>query len=141
VTDHDRQTFHDAIHLFPTRANVENHNHHYLASLNVPVLRCKARHNGGRNAKNATEDQADGLEAELLLAVGARVMLTRNIWTDRGIDCFLYSGNLLIWLLWLGLVNGTRATIRQIVFASGADYQVDLPRFIMVEADGYTGIS
>ena len=85
LPDEEKDTFHDAIHLFPTREKVEDHNHHYLESINIPVLRCKARHSGGRHAKQATEDQADGLEAELLLAIGARVMLTRNIWTDRGI--------------------------------------------------------
>ena len=84
VSNEEKQTFNDAIHLFPTRADVENHNHHYLESMHTPVLCCKARHNGGRHAKQATEDQADGLEAELLIAVGARVMITRNIWTDRG---------------------------------------------------------
>lgn len=85
LPDEEKRTFHDVIHLFPTRADVENHNHHYLESTHAPVLRCKARHSGGKRAKQATEDQADGLEAELLIAVGARVMLTRNIWTDRGI--------------------------------------------------------
>ena len=85
LSDEEKDTFHDVIHLFPTRANVEDHNHHYLESAHIPVLRCKARHSGGRHAKQATEDQADSLEAELLLAIGARVMLTRNIWTDRGI--------------------------------------------------------
>ena len=83
------QHFHDAIHLFPTQADVEDCNHHYLESAHIPVLRCKARHSGGRHAKLATENQADGLEAELLLAVGAKVMLTQNIWTDRGIYFFL----------------------------------------------------
>jgi ATP-dependent DNA helicase PIF1 len=39
------------------------------------------------------------------------------------------------------LVNGTRATIRQIVFAPEADHKIDLPRFIMLEVDGYTGLS
>jgi ATP-dependent DNA helicase PIF1 len=85
LPDEEKHTFHNAIHLFPTRADVEDHNHYYLESTHTPVLRCKARHTGGRHAKQATEDQADGLEAELLLAIGARVMLTRNIWTDRGI--------------------------------------------------------
>ena len=66
-------------------------------------------------------------------------MLTRNIWTDRGIiffstiHCYAEFNN-------IGLVNGTRATIRQIVFAPGADYKIDLPRFIMLEVDGYTGL-
>ena len=90
LSDEEKQTFHDVIHLFPTRANVEDHNHHYLESMNIPVLRCKARHSGGRRAKQAAEDQADGLEAELLLAIGARVMLTRNIWIDRGIYISLH---------------------------------------------------
>jgi ATP-dependent DNA helicase PIF1 len=139
VPDEERHTFHDAVHLFPTRADVEDHNHHYLESTNFPVLRCKARHSGGRQAKQATEDQAEGLEAELLLAVGARVMLTRNIWTDRGIYsllCYYYCANFNN----PGLVNGTRATIKQIVFASGADHKIDLPRFIMLEVDRYTGM-
>jgi hypothetical protein len=39
------------------------------------------------------------------------------------------------------LVNGTRATIKQIVFAPGADYKIDLPQFVMLEVDGYTGLS
>ena len=139
LSDEEKHTFHDVIHLFPTQAAVEDHNHHHLESAHIPVLRCKARHSGGRHAKQATEDQADGLEAELLLAVGARVMLTRNIWTDRGIiffstiHCYAEFNN-------IGLVNGTRATIRQIVFAPGADYKIDLPRFIMLEVDGYTGL-
>ena len=60
--------------------------------MNVPVLRCKARHSGGKHAKQATDDQADGLEAEILLAVGAKVMLTRNICTDRG-TTFLSTTN------------------------------------------------
>jgi len=87
VSAEEKGTFRDAIHLFPTRASVEGHNHHYLEATHAPVLRCKARHHGGRHAKQGTEDQADGLEAELLLAIGARVMLTRNVWTGQG-TCF-----------------------------------------------------
>jgi ATP-dependent DNA helicase PIF1 len=92
LSDEEIHTFDDVIHLFPTREDVQNHNHHHLESTHIPVLRCKARHNGGRRAKQATDEQAEGLEAELLLAVGARVMLTRNIWTDRGIT-FLFAIN------------------------------------------------
>jgi ATP-dependent exoDNAse (exonuclease V) alpha subunit len=140
LPDEEKRTFHDAIHLFPTRADVENHNHRHLESENVPVLHCKARHSGGKHAKQATDDQADGLEAEILLAVGAKVMLTKNIWTDRG-TTFLSTINQYTKFNNLGLVNGTRATIRQIVFAPGADYKIDLPRFIMLEVDRYTGLS
>lgn len=84
VSAEEKGTFRDTIHLFPTRANVEDHNHHYLEATHAPVLCCKARHHGGKHAQLASEDQAEGLEAELLLAVGARVMITRNIWTGQG---------------------------------------------------------
>jgi len=87
VSIEEKGTFRDVIHLFPTQASVEGHNHQYLEATHAPVLRCKARHHGGKHAKQATEDQADGLEAELLLAIGARVMLTRNVWTGQG-ACF-----------------------------------------------------
>ena len=93
VSAEDKGTFQDVIHLFPTRANVEGHNHHYLEATHAPVLHCKARHHGGKYAKQATEDQAEGLEAELLLAVGARVMLTRNVWTAQGIPFTPHSNN------------------------------------------------
>jgi hypothetical protein len=85
VPDEEKNTFHEAMHLYPTRADVDDHNHHHLESRHTPELRCKARHSGGPNAKKATDNQADGLEAELLLAVGIKVMLTKNIWTDIGI--------------------------------------------------------
>ena len=92
LSNEEKNTFNDAIHLFPTRADIENHNHRYLESMNVPVLCCKDGHSGGKHAKQATDDQADSLEAEILLAVGAKVMLTRNICTDRG-TTFLSTTN------------------------------------------------
>jgi len=36
-------------------------------------------------AKKANSDVAKGLEAQLLLAKGARVMLTANIWIQAGL--------------------------------------------------------
>ena len=86
LPDDEKHTFYDAIHLFPTQADVEDHNHHYLESAHIPVLYCKARHSGGRCARLAAEDQADGLEAELLLAVRARVcqdMIFSNLYFDQ----------------------------------------------------------
>jgi len=47
------------------------------------VLHCKAKHNH-KEAKSAKDDDADGLEKEILLAEGAKVMLTRNLWTSNG---------------------------------------------------------
>jgi hypothetical protein len=33
----------------------------------------------------ASEDEADNLAAELDVCIGARVMLTSNLWTERGL--------------------------------------------------------
>ena len=49
-----------------------------------PVLWCHAKHNH-TEAKSAKSDDADGLEKEVLLAEGAKIMLTRNLWTSKGL--------------------------------------------------------
>ncbi len=58
-------------------------NKYRLAALAKPVLCCKAKHNC-TEAKKASEEDAEGLEKEVLLAEGAKVMLTRNLWTSKG---------------------------------------------------------
>ena len=42
----------------------------------------KCNHTEARSAKS---DDADGLEKEVLLAEGAKVMLTHNLWTSKGL--------------------------------------------------------
>lgn len=54
-----------------------------LAASANPVLHCKAKHNCAK-AKNAKADDAEGLEKVILLAEGAKVMLTCNLWTSKG---------------------------------------------------------
>ena len=49
------------------------------------MAKIQAEHTGGGEARKATSDTAKGLEAELLLANGSRVMLTANIWTEAGL--------------------------------------------------------
>ena len=50
VPAEEQNNFKDAIHLFPTQEMVDDYNHHYLESTNLPVLHCKARHSGGSRA-------------------------------------------------------------------------------------------
>ena len=83
LTPQTRQHFTQQIHLLPTRASVQQMNFYQIALLNKPVVKCKAKHNCAA-AKKASEDDADGLEKEIYLAEGAHVMLTRNIWTAKG---------------------------------------------------------
>jgi hypothetical protein len=54
-----------------------------LATANKPVLIAPAKHTG--NGKRASDEDAEGLVKELLLTEGAKVMLTRNLWTEYGL--------------------------------------------------------
>ena len=69
-----------------------------LRSLNVPVAKIQAIHTGGNGAKKADSDIAHGLEAQLLLAREARIMLMANLQTE------------------IGLVNGLLETVQDILF-------------------------
>ena len=63
-----------------------------------------------------------GLQAHLLLAIGARVMLHSNLWTAHG------------------LTNGALGTVHAIVYTPGSHpAQGDLPVAVVVDFDQYTG--
>jgi hypothetical protein len=83
LTPQERTEFDKVLHLLPTRAAVHEVNCRHLAAIGQPVLCCKAKHNNS-DAKKAGDDDADGLEKEIFLAEGAKVMLTRNLWTVKG---------------------------------------------------------
>ena len=71
--------------------------------------------------KKAKSDDADGLEKEVLLAEGAKVMLTHNLWTSKG------------------LVNGAQGVVKKIWFDQGSNSRSHLPAVVFVEFDGYFG--
>jgi len=73
----------DTLHLLPTHASVAECNIKQLSQLAKPVVNCKAKHNC-LAAKKASDEDADGLESEVLLAEGAKIMITRNLWTAKG---------------------------------------------------------
>jgi len=82
LTAEEKNKHKDVLHL-PTQASVLECNHHQLSALAKPVIKCKAKHNCPA-AKKASEEDADGLELEILLAEGAHIMITRNLWTAKG---------------------------------------------------------
>ena len=76
--------FDSVLRLYFTNEEVRQANFDKLATMNKPVKKILARHKG-RGAAKATEDEADNLCPDIHLCVGARVMLTTNLWTEVGL--------------------------------------------------------
>jgi len=74
----------------------------------------------GSGTFRADSNTAKGLEAHLLLARSARIMLRANLWTDAG------------------LVNGLMGFIQEILFKEGQK-PPSLPIAVLIEFDNYTG--
>ena len=55
-----------------------------LAVANQPVKKILARHTG-RKAAKATEEGAENLSAELYVCIGAKIILTTNLWNKVGV--------------------------------------------------------
>src|SRR6266542_4409886 len=89
-----------------------------LRDLSRPVAKIIAVHTGGQEAKRANSDIAKGLEGQLLLAKGSRVMLTANIWTEAG------------------LVNGLMGIIHEITFKQVPPL---LPAAVFIKFNAYKG--
>ena len=71
-------TFQSALRLYYTKEEVRERNYRQLAATSRPVKRLLSTHTG-RNALKASADEADNLPTEVLISVGARVMLTANL--------------------------------------------------------------
>ena len=99
--------------------NVAKNNYEALESLNVPIAHINARHNIAAASKLSPDDMG-GLHPKLFMCLGARVMLTRNLWTTRG------------------LCNGSMGVIKDLVFQEG-DHPPLLPIAVIVQfAESYT---
>ena len=72
--------------LFTTRSKVEAVNLSHLVALNQPCAQIIARHDRSSAAAKVEADKAGGLESYVVLARGAKVMLTRNIWQELGLE-------------------------------------------------------
>ena len=95
------------------------HNVSRLRANNHPVPTIKAIHSGPNAAKASSED-AGGLELIICLACEARVMLTANLWVDKG------------------LVNGSMGTVVAICYRNG-EAPPNLLIAVTVKFDSYRG--
>ena len=117
-TEVDR--FNNATYILTRWTEVNAINIEQLRSLNVPVAKINAIHTGGKEAKKADSDVAHGLEAQLLVARGGRVMLTANLWTEAG------------------LVNGSLGTVQDLLFEEDQG-PPSLPIVVLISFDDYKG--
>ena len=73
---------HQIVLVIKKMQRIINNNFEALQSLNIPITQINARHSNSAASK-LTSDDMGGLEPTLFLAVGSRVMLTRNLWTEK----------------------------------------------------------
>ncbi|CAG8721765.1 4891_t:CDS:2, partial [Cetraspora pellucida] len=92
-----QKTFSNATCLLTKWSDIDEVNYYKLHLLNHPVIKIHAVHNNNK-AKKADSDKAKGLDAKILLAKRAQVMLNTNLLTADS------------------LVNSTIGTIEDIIF-------------------------
>ena len=118
LTDTEVHAFDDAIRIFGRKIDVNEYNQDKMAALNVPVIQLEALHEG-HQASDASFDDASNLHKTLPICIGARIMLTENLWTERG------------------LVNGALGTVIDLTWSEGATVKKDLPLAVLVAFDKY----
>ena len=112
--------FSDALRLSYGNKKVAEDNYNSLISLGNPVAKINAVHNKPAAAKFPSDDMG-GLLSRLYLCVGARIMLTRNLWTE------------------VGLCNGALGTVYSIIFPDNTN--TSFPIAVIVKFDSYSGPS
>ena len=111
----------DAVRLYSSNDQVNSYNEQKICELDQPVAHIFACHSDPF-AKTISPDDMSGLEPQIQLAKGAKVMLTMNLCTI------------------LGLCNGATGVVIDIVFETNTQ-PPDLPIAVIVKFKDYTGPS
>ena len=112
----------DSVKLSFGNEKVAKDNYEELKQLNQPIATINAKHNN-KTASKLSSDDMGSLMPQLLLSEGAKVMLTRNLWTEAG------------------LCNGAIGIVKDIVYMTGCSPPA-LPVAVIVQFDdNYIGPS
>ena len=119
----ERRGFNDpsTIRLFASNKAVANHNNKCLNGLKRSIALIKAVHSSNE-ARKASPADAYNLDKSIFLAVGARVLVTVNIFSEGGLN------------------NGTTGVVKDLIY-TGDNTAPNLPNVVIVEIDDYTGPS
>ncbi len=114
------KTFNSALRIYPLNSRVNDYNLTHLEKLSLPCYQVLAE-NTGPKAHEVEAADASNLHKKIPLVLGARVILTENVWTD------------------IGLVNGAIGTVHDFAWKQGADTKTELPFVVLVKFDQYSG--
>lgn len=121
VSNDEVARFMSAIRIYPTQQQVAAYNEKVLIEREMLVKEIVANHpSGGSVAWAMTYNDARGLAPTLTLCVGSTIMLTQNLWTQKG------------------LVNGTPGIVMDMVWMDLLDVH-NMPTLMFVEMKSYTG--
>ncbi|KAF5128363.1 ATP-dependent DNA helicase pif1 [Metarhizium anisopliae] len=120
LDDQEVARFANALRVYATKDRVNEYNYYHLNRLGRPVIQVKAK-NVRVGAAAAPDDKAGNLAKQIPICIGARLMLTSNLWQL------------------VGLCNGARGTVYNIGWAPRANPVQDPPCVIMMEFDKYSG--
>ena len=109
----------DAIHLFVTNREVDQHNKRMLLENGNPIALIRAKHTCTR-AKLAGPRDTMNLDSSMYLARGASVLINNNLCSS--------------------VVNGSRGIVKDIVYEEGKSAP-ELPTIVWTEIDTYKGPS
>ena len=111
-----------SVKLLHGNEKVASDNYESLKKLGKPMATINAKHNNSTASKLPADDMGS-LQPQLLIAKGAKVMLTRNLWTEAG------------------LCNGSIGIVLHIIYKDD-DKPPALPIAVIVQfEEGYIGPS
>ena len=117
-----QQEFRDsAVMLCARRKDLKRQNIYRIRSLNQPIAPVKAENNN-KTAANCDSSTAGGLDNTTILAIGAQMILTTNVWKEAG------------------LTNGTICQVQDIVYFQGKK-PPQIPDIVFVHVPEYKGPS